>query len=116
MEAFYDMALLSWAESFNPPLPLLSCPPTPPDHYRFQDDHSHISSKDLDNAKVDAAVTMQTSEYPQDLKSGQQDGYDVDYETEKKNNEQGLHGETKNGKLLAITKHLSGHLHCCLLG
>lgn len=62
---------------------------------------------------------MQTKEYPGDLtlKGGQQDGYDVDYATEKRNNEEGLHmntgagGETKieirNGKLLAITKHLS---------
>jgi len=116
VEAFYDMAFLSWANSLNPPLPLLSFPPTPPDHYRFEDDHSHISSKNLDSAKVDAARTIQTSEYPQDLKRGQQDGYDVDYETEKNNNEQGLHEGTKNGKLLAITKHLSGHLHCRLLG
>ncbi|KIM79061.1 hypothetical protein PILCRDRAFT_823914 [Piloderma croceum F 1598] len=110
VEAVYDMALLSWANSLNPPFPLLSCPPTRPDHYRFQDDHSHISSKNLDSAKVDAARTIQTSEYPQDLKRGQQDGYDVDYETEKKNNEQGLHGGTKNGKLLAITKHLNTNL------
>ena len=101
------MALLSWATALKPPLPLLSSPPTPPDHYKFQADHSHIASKDLDSAKEDAARTIQTSEYPADLKRGQQDGYDVDYETEKMNNEQGLHVGGKNGKLLAITKHLS---------
>jgi len=104
------MALLSWANSLNPPLPLLSFPPTPPDHYQFQDDHSHIASKDLDSAKEDAARTMQTSDYPENLKLGQQDGYDVDYDTEKRNNEQGLHGGTKIGKLLAITKHLSAFI------
>lgn len=92
----------------NPPLPLLTFPPPTPSHYKFQDDHSHIASKDLDSAKVDAARTLQTKDYPGDLKKGQQDGYDVDYDTEKKNNEQGLH--EKDGKLLAITKHLSAAL------
>jgi len=110
VEAFYDMALLSWANPLNPPLPLLSSPQTPPDHFEFQDDHSHIASKDLDSAKKDAARTIQTSDYPEDLKRGQQDGYDVDYVTEKKNNEQGLHEETRDGKLLAITKHLNTNL------
>jgi hypothetical protein len=107
VEAFYDMALLSWANPLNPPLPLLSHPPTPPSHYNFQGDHGHIASKDLDSLKEDAARTIQTGDYPQDLKSGQQDGYDVDYDTTKKNNERGFHGDTKSAKLLAITKHLS---------
>jgi len=109
VEAFYDMALLSWANPLNPPLPLLSSPQTPPDHFEFQGDHSHIASKDLDSAKQDTART-QTSDYPEDLKRGQQDGYDVDYATEKKNNEQGLHEGTREEKLLAITKHLSAFL------
>jgi hypothetical protein len=103
VEAFYDMALLSWANALNPPLPLLASPPTPPDHHKF-----HIASKDLVSAKQDAALTIQTGEYPDDLNRGQQDGYDIDYVTEKKKNELGLHGGSKASKLLAITKHLSG--------
>lgn len=101
------MALLSWANSLNPPLPLLSHPPTPSDHYKFQGDHSRIGSKDLDSAKEDPARMTQAGNYTDDLKHGQQDGYDVDYDMEKKNNEQGFHGGTKSGKLLAITKRLS---------
>jgi len=101
------MALLSWSNAMKPPLPLLSSPPSPSDHYRFQGDHSHIASKDLDSAKEDAAKSLQTHDYPADLKGGQQDGYDVDYATEQKNNEQGLHGGTEASKLAAITKHLN---------
>lgn len=105
------MCLLSWATTLKPPLPLLSVVPTPSTHYRFQDDHSHIASKDLDSAKVQAARSLQTSDYPEDLKAGQKDGYDVDYVTEKKNNEQGIHGTERDQKLLSITKILS----CVLL-
>jgi len=107
VEAFYDMCLLSWANALNPPLPLLSAVPTPPSHYKFEDDHSHIASKDLDGAKVHAARSLQTSDYPEDLKAGQKDGYDVDYVTEKKNNEQGIHRGSDPQKLLAITKILN---------
>lgn len=121
VESFYDMCLLSWANALSPPLPLLSgpAPLQVEGDYQFGNDHSHIQSKDLDSHKVDAAKTLQTKEYPGDLtlKGGQQDGYDVDFETEKRNNEEGLHSNTnaqggseadiRQGKLLAITKHLS---------
>lgn len=107
MEAFYDMALLSWSSVLNPKLPLLSSPPIPPDRYRFQDDHPHIAAKDLDSAKHEAAKSLQTHDYPDDLKRGQQSGYDIDYVTEKKNNEQGLHEGAEASRMAAITKHLS---------
>ncbi|KAF7968391.1 hypothetical protein HWV62_30667 [Athelia sp. TMB] len=122
VEAFYDMCLLSWANALKPPLPLLAAPPAPPTEYRFQDDHAHIASKDLDSHKADAARTLQTKDYPGDLtlKGGQQDGYDVDFATEKRNNEEGLHANTgaaggsdaeiREGKLKAITKHLNTNL------
>lgn len=105
------MCLLSWATALKPPLPLLSIPPVQPTHYRFEDDHSHIASKDLDSAKVQAAYSLQTSDYPEDMKAGQKDGYDVDYVTEKKNNEQGLHDTQRGQKLSAITKILSCVFH-----
>lgn len=121
VESFYDMCLLSWANALSPPLPLLANPPPPATDFKFEDDHSHIASKDLDSHKVDAAKTLQTKDYPGDLslKGGQQDGYDVDYSTEKRNNEEGLHANTgaagesqeqiREGKLKAITKHLSAY-------
>ncbi|KDR78755.1 hypothetical protein GALMADRAFT_244306 [Galerina marginata CBS 339.88] len=107
VEAFYDMALLSWSDAMSPPLPLLSSPATPPEHYKFEGDHGHIAAKDLDSAKEDAAKSLQTHDYPANLKRGQQEGYDVDYATEQKNNEQGLHDGTRVTKLSAITKHLN---------
>ncbi|KZP08421.1 phospholipase D active site motif protein [Athelia psychrophila] len=126
VESFYDMCLLSWGNALTPPLPLLAAPPPAPapGSYRFQDDHAHIASKDLDSHKVDAAKTLQTQEYPGDLgesvKGGQQDGYDVDHATEKRNGEGGMHadtgaggegaGEVRADKLLAITKHLNTNL------
>jgi hypothetical protein len=115
VEAFYDMALLSWANPLNPPLPLLSSP-TSPYHYKFEDGHPHIASKDLDSAKETAAQAIQTGDYPEDPERVQQDRYDVNDAAEKKNNEQGLHEGTKIGKLLAITKHLSAFVSPQFIG
>jgi hypothetical protein len=98
----------------KPPLPLLSSIPTPPTQYQFENDHSHIASKDLDSHKVDEAQTLQTQTHPADLKDGQQDGYDVDYTAEKRNNEQGLHEGTWGEKLKAITKILSALIYIFL--
>ncbi|KAF7986433.1 hypothetical protein HWV62_31183 [Athelia sp. TMB] len=52
IEAFYDICLLSWGNALRPPLPLLANPSAPPPEYRFQDDHAHIASKDLDSHRV----------------------------------------------------------------
>ncbi|GAA5915447.1 hypothetical protein JCM5296_002704 [Sporobolomyces johnsonii] len=51
VEAFYDMALLSWNEALNPTLPLLNSPPPPQREYRFGNDHEHIKSKDIEGAQ-----------------------------------------------------------------
>ncbi|KAG5637636.1 hypothetical protein H0H81_003861 [Sphagnurus paluster] len=107
VEAFYDMALLSWGSALNPPLPTLSSPPSPAERYRFQGDHAHIAAKDLDRAKIDAKESLETHDYPNDLKGGEQHGYDVDDATEKANNEKGLHDGTTASKLSLITKHLN---------
>lgn len=107
VEAFYDMALLSWGSALNPPLPNLSSPPSPAERYRFQGDHAHIAAKDLDRAKIDAKESLKTHDYPNDLKGGEQHGYDVDDATEKANNEKGLHDGTTASKLSLITKHLN---------
>ncbi|WWD17806.1 hypothetical protein CI109_102248 [Kwoniella shandongensis] len=55
VQAFYDMALLSWSNAFHPPLPLLAHPPTYPPggskNYDFGTAHPVIGSKgDLDSA------------------------------------------------------------------
>lgn len=42
VESIYDMALLSWSNAMNPPLPLLSKPPTYPDIYKFQQDNEDL--------------------------------------------------------------------------
>ncbi|KAF8901340.1 hypothetical protein CPB84DRAFT_1708437 [Gymnopilus junonius] len=102
VEAFYDMALLSWANAFNPPLPLLSSPPSPPEQYKFGSEHPHIAAKDLETAKFNAAVSLQTKEYPEGI---EQAAFDVDDAAEKRNNEEGLH--VSGNKLAAITKHLN---------
>jgi len=47
VEAFYDVCLLSWANTMKPPLPLLSAICTPPTHYKSEGDHSHIALQDL---------------------------------------------------------------------
>ncbi|KAF8879984.1 hypothetical protein CPB84DRAFT_1851962 [Gymnopilus junonius] len=89
VESFYDMALLSWSSVFNPPLPLLSSPPTPSEHYKFGNEHAHIAAKDLETAKFNAAGIAQAA-------------FDVNDAAEKNNNEKGLHN-----KLAAITQHLN---------
>ncbi|KAF9564436.1 IQ calmodulin-binding motif protein [Agrocybe pediades] len=106
VEAFYDMALLSWNNAFNPPLPLLACPPTPPAKYQFGDDHAHIAGKDLAGAKEDAAESIKTHDFPEDMKH-HDDGYDADYVAEQRHEESGLHGRNKFSKLAALTKHLN---------
>jgi hypothetical protein len=42
VESIYDMALLSWSNAMNPPLPLLTKPPTYPEIYRFQEDNDDL--------------------------------------------------------------------------
>lgn len=101
------MCLLSWDNALKPPLPLLSVPVATRESYQFQNDHPHIASKDIENAKAGAAQSLQTSEYPKDLKEGQGNGIDDSLQAEKNNNEEGLHDSAWRNKLLAITKHLS---------
>ena len=45
VEGFYDMALLSWNNALNPPLPLLNHPPNYSDmqEYKFEKDNEHLS-------------------------------------------------------------------------
>ena len=93
------MCLLSWANAMKPILPLITTPQSPRDKYEFEGDHSYVRSKDLDSAKADA----ETNQDP----ARQQDGYDVGFISEKINNEQGLHEQSRDSKLKAITKHLS---------
>lgn len=42
VESFYDMALRSWAIAINPPLPLLTMPPTYPDAYKFKQENEDM--------------------------------------------------------------------------
>ncbi|KZP16876.1 hypothetical protein FIBSPDRAFT_894642 [Athelia psychrophila] len=108
----------------TPLFPTLAPDPAP-GRYKFQDDRGHIASKDLDSLQVDATRTLQTNEYPGDLgPGGVGEGLAagrarVDYATEKRTDEKGMHadtraseggeGEVREWKLLAITKHLTGH-------
>ena len=97
------MCLLSWANAMKPILPLITAPQSPRDKYEFEGDHSYVRSKDLNSAKADAEISIQTNQDP----ARQQDGYDVGFISEKINNEQGLHEQSRDNKLKAITKHLS---------
>lgn len=49
VEAFYDVALYSWANAMKPPLPLLKSPPTyEPDYqYKFGEDNEYLKCKQL---------------------------------------------------------------------
>ncbi|KAI9461909.1 hypothetical protein BJY52DRAFT_1257542 [Lactarius psammicola] len=42
VESFYDMALMSWANAMNPPLPLLTKRPVNPDIYMFKQDNEDM--------------------------------------------------------------------------
>ncbi|PPQ94500.1 hypothetical protein CVT25_014154, partial [Psilocybe cyanescens] len=108
VEAFYDMALLSWSTVMNPPLPLLGLPPVRPDTYKFRSEHPHVAVKDVDAAKLNAQETLKTHDFPDSMKHGsQQGGYDETNDAEKKNYEQGLHDGSWAAKLSKITKHLN---------
>lgn len=61
VEAFYDLALLSWGHTMTPPLPLLSEPAPKPTRYLFGREHPQIAVKDLEQSRLQA---------PQILSSG----------------------------------------------
>lgn len=42
VDSIYDMALLTWWNAMNPPLPLLTRLPTCPDVYKFQEDNEDL--------------------------------------------------------------------------
>jgi hypothetical protein len=42
VDSFYDMALLSWANAMDPPLPLLSKQPEYPNEYKFNHDNENL--------------------------------------------------------------------------
>ncbi|KDQ09583.1 hypothetical protein BOTBODRAFT_178962 [Botryobasidium botryosum FD-172 SS1] len=49
VQSFYDMALLSWSNALNPPLPLLSNPPDLTNvKYKFQYDNEHLQYIDTE--------------------------------------------------------------------
>ncbi|KAH8114265.1 hypothetical protein DFH11DRAFT_1596856 [Phellopilus nigrolimitatus] len=48
VEAFYDMALFSWANALDPPLPLLAEPPAHADVYKFGQDNEHLKYIDTE--------------------------------------------------------------------
>ncbi|ORY90144.1 hypothetical protein BCR35DRAFT_287370 [Leucosporidium creatinivorum] len=85
VEAFYDMALLSWNEQMNPPLPLLADPPVPRKTYDFGNDHSRIKEKDIEGERASARSLLgehhqyadSTSEAPKGSTS-----FDADNEAE----------------------------------
>jgi len=67
VEAFYELALLSWGRVLNPPLPLLSGPAPMPASYSFGQDHPHIAVKDLEKSRVQARQFLRTDQdRPQD--------------------------------------------------
>jgi hypothetical protein len=42
VESIYDMAMLTWSSAMNPPLPLLTKPPTCPEVYKFQENNEGL--------------------------------------------------------------------------
>lgn len=51
VNGFYDMALLSWNNAMNPPLPLIAEPPAVQTNFNFGQDHEQIASKDTEVLK-----------------------------------------------------------------
>lgn len=85
VEAFYDMALLSWNEQMNPPLPLLAEPPVPRKTYDFGTDHSHIKEKDIEGERDSACSLLQDHHQYADASSEAPKGsttFDADNEAE----------------------------------
>ncbi|KAI0317533.1 hypothetical protein OF83DRAFT_1171920 [Amylostereum chailletii] len=54
VDSFYDMALLSWSNALNPPLPLLAKPPTWPETYSFNHENGYLKY-------IDAAGTSKAT-------------------------------------------------------
>ncbi|KAI5477424.1 hypothetical protein MNV49_006416 [Pseudohyphozyma bogoriensis] len=64
VQSFYDMALLSWNNAMNPPLPLLNQPPPKPTSYDFGDEHVDIQKKDVGATEDHSrALLMEHHEY-----------------------------------------------------
>ncbi|GAA5874162.1 hypothetical protein JCM1840_000371 [Sporobolomyces johnsonii] len=76
VEAFYDMALLSWNEALNPTLPLLNSPPPPQREYRFGNDHEHIKSKDIEGAQQSSRRLLKKQHEHATAEEAQAEGQD----------------------------------------
>lgn len=66
VEAFYELALLSWGHVLNPPLPLLSGPAPILASYSCGQDHPHIAAKGLEKSRVQGQVLRTNQNRPQD--------------------------------------------------
>ncbi|KAL7424757.1 hypothetical protein Q5752_000441 [Cryptotrichosporon argae] len=74
VQSFYDMALLSWWETFDPPLPLLYRPPVYSGDSKYEFGHAHpvIGTKgDLDSAASKARETLAEHHAQTELPDGQ---------------------------------------------
>lgn len=74
VQSFYDMALISWNETLEPPLPLLAKQINRPIHdYVFGSDHPVIGGKDSEDKAVKARSTLQQHLADLDGPSGSSD-------------------------------------------
>ncbi|KAI0061253.1 hypothetical protein BV25DRAFT_770703 [Artomyces pyxidatus] len=74
VDSFYDMALLSWSNAMNPPLPLLSKPPTYPDSYAFKKDNKHLGYIDEEASSKATRGFLREQQAINDNSQGQPEG------------------------------------------
>ncbi|EIW72422.1 hypothetical protein TREMEDRAFT_26882 [Tremella mesenterica DSM 1558] len=113
VQAFYDMALLSWWTAFQPPLPLLAHTPLYPANsadgkYKFGDEHPVLESKgDLETSASKARETL--AEHHAFAVGGQQaDGKEDEFDPT--NDDEADRIDRRFDTSDAVNKHLSGLL------
>lgn len=75
VDSFYDMALLSWHENLDPPLPLLAAPHQQGGSYQFGLDNAYASEHWLEGKKGEAiAKERRQKQVPTDLKGAELGG------------------------------------------
>ncbi|THG96576.1 hypothetical protein EW145_g7754 [Phellinidium pouzarii] len=70
VDSFYDVALFSWANALDPPLPLLAKPPVHTDDYKFGWDNAHLKYIDTEFSSQAARTLLGK----QQARDDQQDG------------------------------------------
>jgi len=111
VNAFYDMALITWNNKMTPPLPLLAHRPPSTELFNFGNDHPQTQDIDLEASRSSAIKTMGdnkfTAESAQNQQASKSKDWDVNDQAETNLDQQNYNSKQGGNKLDAITKHLN---------